>query len=79
MKTNAKRYGDGRTALVLTDKAADVYAETDPLDIYEIETEDGPRYDLDGVLCLEGLTAEEVSEALEDLGSYHDELDVLEA
>lgn len=60
-----KRYGDVKTNLTLTEKAANVYVGTDPLDIYEYETEDGLRYDVEGATEEHGLTDAEVIELLE--------------
>ena len=62
-----KRYGNTKTALELTPRAAAIYADSDPLEILERETPDGLRYDLRGILEADGLTAEEVSWTLEDL------------
>ena len=59
-----KRYGDTSTNLTLTEKAYNVYSDTDPLSIYE--REDG-FYDMEGVVEARGLTAEQVNGILEDL------------
>ena len=59
-----KRYGDSKTDLVLSDKAARIYSECDPLDI--IEHEDG-SYSIRGIEDRNGMTAEEVNLWLEDL------------
>ena len=62
-----KRYGNDQTNLVLTGLAKKVYAQTDPLRIDEIETEDGNyRYSISGCIESSGLTADEVVKALED-------------
>ena len=58
-----KCYGDTKTKLVLTDKAYDMYCSTDPLSIYE--RKDG-LYDMDGSLIMNGLTAEQTNEVLEE-------------
>lgn len=51
----------------LTDAARTVYDKTEPLDVIETATDDGPRYTITGALELDGLTSiEEVSRALED-------------
>lgn len=63
-----KKYGTDSTKLELSNKARIVYAGTDPLDIYEIETEDGLHYcikDCDGTH--DGLTAEQVNAFLEEI------------
>lgn len=36
-----RRYGDAKTQLILSDKAFRFYSGSDPIDIYEIEDEDG--------------------------------------
>lgn len=59
-----RRYGDVSTNLVLTEKAYNVYIDTDPLSIYE--REDG-SYDMEGCIEARGLTAEQVNGILEDL------------
>ena len=38
---NIKQYGNTKTKLSLTEKAYDIYRDTDPLDIWEVEDEDG--------------------------------------
>ena len=62
-----KRYGDTKTHLELTDKARRAYDEYSPLNIFEIETDDGYRYDITGCVQASGLTEAEVNETLEDL------------
>lgn len=62
-----KRYGNEKTALELTPRAAAIYADSDPLEILERETPDGLRYDLRGVLEADGLTADAVNRTLEEL------------
>lgn len=71
-----KRYGNEKTALVLTPRAAAIYADSDPLEILERETPDGLRYDLRGVLEADGLTAGAVNRTLEELA---EELAALDA
>lgn len=52
----------------LSVKASRLVEGTDPLDIFEIETEDGPRYDMTGGFGeLDGVTFEELQESLEEL------------
>lgn len=58
-----KCYGDTKTKLELTDKAYDMCCSTDPLSIYE--RKDG-LYDMDGSLIMNGLTAEQTNEVLEE-------------
>lgn len=59
-----KIFGNDKTALTLTDKAATMYAECDPLQIIE---HDGGSYSIRGIEDRDGMTAEEVNEWLEDL------------
>lgn len=59
-----KRYGDTKTALVLSEKALAVYSDTDPLDI--IERDDG-TYSIRGIDQRDGMTADDVNKYLEDL------------
>ena len=50
----------------LSDKADNLYRLTDPLDVYEIETEEGPRYDVTGCIGnYNNLTFEELQELFE--------------
>lgn len=67
-----KRYGFEPTRLTLTEAARKVYAETDPLAIYEYETEDGTRYDVKGTDHQIGLTEEQVNTMLEAWGSLYE-------
>lgn len=62
-----KRYGNEKTALELTPRAAAIYADSDPLEILERETPEGLRYDLRGVIEADGLTAQQVNAELETL------------
>lgn len=59
-----KIFGNDQTALTLTDKAAAMYTECDPLQI--IEHEDG-SYSIRGIEDRDGMTAEDVNGLLEDL------------
>ena len=59
-----KIYGNEKTSLVLSAKAAAIYAECDPLKI--IEHEDG-TYSIRGIEDRDGMTAADVNEWLEDL------------
>ena len=61
-----RTYGNERTSLYLTPKAAEVYADSDPLVIVEYDTEEGLRYDITGILEADNLTEEEVNEMLEE-------------
>ena len=63
-----KQYGYVKTRLSLTDKAYDVYSGTCPLDIIEVEDEEGNcTYSMRGALEADDLTADEVNEYLEEL------------
>lgn len=57
-------FGNEKTNLILTEKAAAMYAECDPLQI--IEHEDG-SYSLRGIEDRDGMTAEDVNRWLEEL------------
>lgn len=57
-------YGNTKTNLVLSDKAAQMYSECDPLQI--VEHEDG-SYSLRGIEDRDNMTAEDVNRWLEDL------------
>lgn len=73
MKNYWKRYGDVDTHFNLTGKALWFYDGTDPISIYETETDDGYRYTLD--FCGEitaNLTEPELVNILTDL---HDTFD----
>ena len=59
-----KIFGNTNTNLKLTDKAAAMYAECDPLKI--IEHEDG-SYSIRGIEDRDGMTAEDVNAWLEEL------------
>jgi hypothetical protein len=59
----------------LSEKAQRVYRETDPLDIFEIETDEGKRYDVAGMVEARSLTFEELEEFLE---SVQDEFDAMD-
>lgn len=63
-----KRYGDTKTALRLSAKAERIYSDTQPLSIFEEETEDGEyRYTVTGFLQGEDMTEDEVNALLESL------------
>lgn len=63
-----KRYGDTKTALRLSAKAESIYSDTQPLSIFEEETDDGEyRYTVTGFLQGEDLTEDEVNALLESL------------
>ena len=59
-----KIYGNENTDLILSDKAAAMYAQCDPLKI--IEHEDG-SYSIRGIEDRSDVTAEDVNRWLEDL------------
>ena len=59
-----KIYGNTKTNLTLTEKAAAMYAECDPLTI--AEHEDG-SYSISGIEDRDGMTAEDVNAWLEEL------------
>ena len=59
-----KKYGEGKTKLLLTEKALDAYNNTDPLHIFEMA--DG-TYTMKGVFDFEGMSEKEVNEFLEVL------------
>lgn len=67
MKRLGKSYGDEKTNLTLTGKAYAVYCDTDPISIYERETEEGFRYAVRGFDECDNLTAEQVNAMLEEL------------
>lgn len=67
MKNLGKRYGDEKTNLTLTDKAYACYSVTDPISIYERETDEGFRYALRGFDDCDNLTAEQVNATLEEI------------
>lgn len=67
MKRMEKRFGDVNTHLKLTEKAMAVYSSTDPISIYERETEDGYIYRISGAIVLDYLADWEVSDFLECL------------
>lgn len=62
-----KHYGNKKTKLKLTEKAFTNYSNSDPLDIYEKETDNGFIYRITGIIEADGLTAAEVIETLESL------------
>ena len=63
-----KRYGDTKTSLRLSEKAERSYSDTQPLSIFEEETDDGEyRYTVTGFLQGEDLTEDEVNALLESL------------
>lgn len=59
----------------LSEKAQGVYYGTDPLDIFEVETDEGKRYDVAGMVEARNLTFEELEEFLE---SVQDEFDAMD-
>lgn len=59
-----KIFGNEKTNLILTEKAAAMYAECDPLKI--IEQDDG-NYSIRGIEDRDGMTAEDVNCWLEEL------------
>lgn len=59
-----KIYGNTKTNLKLSEKASAMYAECDPLQI--IEHDDG-SYSIRGIEDRDGMTAEEITEWLEEL------------
>lgn len=68
---NGKIYGNEKTHLSLTDKAQKLYDRTDPLEIEEIETKYGFRYNMRGVFKRTNMTE---AELIEDLEALYDEL-----
>ena len=73
---NYKIYGNEPTALHLTEKAYETYASIDPLEIREYTDEDNNHtYDIIGAVDFHNLTAHEVQETLESLGSDHFTID----
>ena len=52
---------------LLSDRAYDVYANTDPFEIYAIEGDADVAYSTQGAYEWEDLTAEELNEYLEEL------------
>ena len=59
-----KIYGNEKTDLVLSDKAYEVYSNTDPLNIIE---EDDGTYSMKGCFGRYGMTAEDVNRFFEEL------------
>lgn len=68
-------YGDTKTHLVLTEAAEAFYSSADPISIEEVETDNGFLYNISGIMERSRLTADEVSEALEDLGKALEEVE----
>lgn len=68
-----RTYGNEKTYLILCTEAYEVYCDTDPLTIYEIEDdEDGTlTYDITGAIEATGLNAEDVNYVLVDFGRPH--------
>lgn len=58
--------------LGLSKKAQTFYNETDPLAVFELETDNGARYDVRGFVDFDGLTFEELQAQFEEL---HDALE----
>ena len=61
-----KIYGNDKTNLVLSDKAFEVYSNTDPLKIIE---EDDGTYSMTGCIERHGMTEDDVNTVLEEFGS----------
>ena len=59
-----KHYGSENTHLKLTGKAFDNYTNSDPLDIYERETDKGLRYNITGIIEMNDLTEKELIDIL---------------
>lgn len=68
MKTRV--YGNQPTRLTLTALAQEIYNETDPITIEEIEDNGEVTYNMYGVIENDGLTAEDVNGALESLATF---------
>ena len=62
-----RKYGDEPTHLCLKDKALKMYCEITPLDIYEYETDDGYRYEINGAIVTNDLSEEDLLKTLEIL------------
>lgn len=75
MKTT-RTYGWTRTVLQLSKEAQAIYNETDPLQILEIEDEDGAiSYDMNGCIEATGISADEVEAILISFGEDDEEVD----
>lgn len=61
---NYRIYGWDNTNLTLTEKAHEVYSNSDPIEIKEFD--DG-YYSISGIIDRDGMTADEVNELLEEL------------
>ena len=57
----------------LSDKARGVYNGTDPMSIFELDTDDGIRYDVRGLYDADSLTFDELQEFLEGIQDALDE------
>ena len=74
-------YGDEKTKLRLSDAAEAAYDQISPLDIFEEEAEDGPRYYLrgaiesDGYPWGDGMTVEDVESLLIEFATVEEEDD----
>lgn len=70
------RNGWTRTVLKLSKEAQAIYNETDPLQILEIEDEDGAiSYDMNGAIEATGISADEVEDLLISFGEDDEEVD----
>ena len=67
MEKNYSVFGNGKTHLVLSDKAFEAYSNTYPLEIRERATENGYVYDIIGIVDIENLSENELNECLEGL------------
>ena len=64
----AKQTIDGEfAARRLSDEAYEFYSGTDPLEVYEIETVDGKRYTVTGMIELDLVTFEEMQSYFEEV------------
>lgn len=73
-----RSYGNENTSLILSDKAFEAYNNSDPLSIYEYDTEDGTFYDMEGIIEVEGVSAEDVNWLLEELAEPDEEPKITE-
>lgn len=73
--TNTERRNGELAVRHLSNKAWRCYSDTEPLAVYEVQTDDGFRYDVTGVLEATGLTLDQLGKLLEDYQDALDELD----
>lgn len=59
----------------LSEKAQKLYRDSDPLDVFERETDDGRRYDVSGMWDAKNLTLEELEKFFEEIQDILDEQD----